>query len=46
MEKLPFIAAGYPVAVITGPRQAGKTTLARGQIISSGIEYFRGLSVY
>ena len=29
MEQLPSIAAGYPVVVITGPRQAGKTTLAR-----------------
>ena len=26
---IPKIAAGYPVLVITGPRQAGKTTLAR-----------------
>ena len=26
---LPRLAAGYPVLVITGPRQAGKTTLAR-----------------
>jgi predicted AAA+ superfamily ATPase len=29
MAQLPSIAAGYPVVVITGPRQAGKTTLAR-----------------
>jgi len=26
---LPGIAAGYPVLVLTGPRQSGKTTLAR-----------------
>jgi len=26
---LPAISAGYPVLVITGPRQAGKNTLAR-----------------
>jgi hypothetical protein len=27
-ETLPKVAAGYPVVVLTGPRQAGKTTLA------------------
>ena len=28
-SRIPGIAAGYPVVVITGPRQAGKTTLAK-----------------